>query len=44
MTDLEQVMIAEVSPRLVVIPQGMIEPLMEQLQKAGYTPKQADPE
>lgn len=38
-TSLKQYIIAELSPRLVLIPQTAIEPLQAELQKAGYTPK-----
>ena len=38
-TSLSQHIIAELSPRLVLIPQAAIEPLQAELQKAGYTPK-----
>ncbi len=41
-TQLEQVLIAEISPRLVVIPQQALAALTKALEKAGYTPKQAD--
>ncbi len=39
-TSLEQRLIAEISPRLVLIPQKAIEPLTIELEQAGYTPKQ----
>ncbi len=41
-TPLEQFVIAEISPRLVIIPQETVAPLTEALEKAGYTPKQTD--
>ncbi len=39
-TALDVVMIAELSPRLVLIPQNAVNDLVAQLEKAGYTPKQ----
>jgi len=41
-TLLEKHLIAEVSPRLVIVPQQAVAPLMAELEKAGYTPKQTD--
>jgi hypothetical protein len=41
-TSLEQHLIAEISPRLVLIPQKAVEPLAAELEQAGYTPKQTD--
>ena len=41
-TSLEQRLIAEISPRLVLIPQEAVEPLTVELEQAGYTPKQTD--
>ncbi len=41
-TDLEKVIVAEISPRLVIIPQETVDPLTKALEKAGYTPKQTD--
>jgi hypothetical protein len=41
-TPLEKLIIAEVSPRLVIIPKESVAPLTETLEKAGYTPKQTD--
>ncbi|MBU0702550.1 MAG: hypothetical protein KKC18_01625 [Chloroflexi bacterium] len=41
-TPLKQFIIAEISPRLVIIPQEAVAPLTEALEKAGYTPKQTD--
>ncbi|MBV7337375.1 helicase-associated domain-containing protein [Chloroflexi bacterium TSY] len=38
-TDLEKVMIAEISPRLVLIPKTAVQSLSEQLEKAGYMPQ-----
>ncbi len=38
-TSLNQHIIAELSPRLILIPKTAIEPLQAELQKAGYTPK-----
>ena len=41
-TSLGQHLIAELSPRLVLIPKVAVEPLTAELEKAGYTPKQTD--
>ncbi len=41
-TPLEQFIIAEISPRLVIVRQEAVAPLTEALEKAGYTPKQTD--
>ncbi len=41
-TSLEQHLIAEISPRLVLIPEEAMEPLVAELEQAGYTPKQTD--
>lgn len=41
-TSLGQHLIAELSPRLVLIPKTAVEPLTAELEKAGYTPKQTD--
>jgi len=41
-TPLEKSIIAEISPRLVIIRQEAVAPLTEALEKAGYTPKQTD--
>jgi hypothetical protein len=41
-TSLEKHLIAEISPRLVLIPQAAVEPLAAELEKAGYLPKQTD--
>lgn len=41
-TNLENVMIAEISPRLVLIPKTAVQSLSEQLEKAGYMPQIAD--
>jgi len=41
-TPLEKYIVAQVSPRLVVIPREAVAPLVEALEKAGYTPKQTD--
>ncbi len=38
-TSLSKVMLAELSPRLVIIPKSALEPLVSELEKAGYTPK-----
>ncbi len=40
LTSINNLMLVELSPRLVVIPQSAITTLMGELQKAGYTPKQ----
>jgi hypothetical protein len=39
-TSLNSVMIAELSPRLVIIPKDAIPKLVSELESAGYTPKQ----
>lgn len=41
-TSLEDYLIAEISPRLVIISRKAIAPLVAQLERAGYTPKQTD--
>ena len=41
-TSLENYLIAEISPRLVIISREAVAPLVAQLEKAGYTPKQTD--
>ena len=41
-TSLEECLIAEVSPRLVIIPQEAVVRLTAELEKAGYTPRQTD--
>ena len=41
-TPLEEFLVAEISPRLVIVQQESVAPLMEALEKAGYTPKQTD--
>ncbi len=41
-TTLEQHLIAEISPRLVLIAKEAVGPLTVELEKAGYTPKQTD--
>ena len=38
-TSLEQVMVAEISPRLVVIPREAVDVLVDELTGAGYTPR-----
>ncbi len=43
-SSLEKLMIAEISPRLVVIPKDAVAQLRAELQRAGYTPRQADHE
>lgn len=41
-TSLSQQLIAEVSPRLVLIPAEAVDSLIAELEQAGYTPKQTD--
>jgi hypothetical protein len=41
-TALEEFLIAEISPRLVIVRQEAVDPLITALEKAGYTPKQTD--
>ena len=41
-TSLAKVLIAEVSPRLVIIPREAADTLAAELTKAGYTPQRAD--
>jgi len=41
-TSLEDHLIAEISPRLVIVRQEAVNSLTAQLEKAGYTPKQTD--
>ena len=41
-TSLDKVMIAEISPRLVLIPKDAAASLSAELVKAGYTPQQAN--
>lgn len=41
-TPVEEYIIAEISPRLIIIPEKAVAPLIEALEKAGYTPKQTD--
>lgn len=41
-TALEEFLIAEISPRLVIVRQEAVDPLITSLEKAGYTPKQTD--
>lgn len=41
-TSLEKHLIAEISPRLVIIPRRAIDSLTAELESAGYTPKQTD--
>lgn len=38
-TSLESVLVAEISPRLVIIPESAVTTLVAELEKAGYTPK-----
>ncbi len=40
-TSLESMLIAEISPRLILVPKKSVATLVEELEKAGYTPKQA---
>jgi hypothetical protein len=41
-TSLDNYLIAEISPRVVIVPQGAVAPLTAELERAGYTPKQTD--
>ncbi|MEM7030109.1 MAG: helicase-associated domain-containing protein [Chloroflexota bacterium] len=41
-TSLEDFIIAEISPQAVLIPEEAVTSLSQQLEKAGYTPKQTD--
>ncbi len=41
-TSLDKYLVAEISPRLVLIPEEAVAPLTAELEKAGYTPKQTD--
>lgn len=41
-TSLEKYLLAEISPRLVMIPAGVVDLLTAELEKAGYTPKQTE--
>jgi hypothetical protein len=41
-TSLEEVLIAEISPRLVMIPEDAVATLAAELEAAGYTPKQTE--
>ncbi len=41
-TSLDKVIIAEISPRLVLIPEGAVDSLAAELERAGYTPKQTN--
>jgi hypothetical protein len=41
-TSLTEQLIAEISPRLVLIPAEAVDSLTAELEKAGYTPKQTD--
>ena len=41
-TTLNQLMVAELSPRLVLVPASAVSTLAAELKKAGYTPKQTD--
>ena len=38
-TSLNTLMLAEISPRLVMIPQSAVKQLTSELEKAGYTPQ-----
>jgi hypothetical protein len=42
LTSLNSLKLVELSPRLVVIPNDAVTTLMNELQKAGYTPKQVN--
>ena len=39
-TSLNKVLVAELSPRLVLIPKAAVATLIAELEKAGYTPQQ----
>lgn len=41
-TSLKEVLIAELSPRLVMVPQDAVETLSTELEAAGYTPKRTE--
>jgi hypothetical protein len=41
-TTLEQSLVAEISPRLVIIRPDAVDPLIAQLERAGYTPKKTE--
>ena len=41
-TSLAEHLIAQISPRLVLIPETAVAPLVTELEQAGYTPKQTD--
>ena len=41
-TSLDKRLIAQLSPRLAIIPRQAVAPLMAELEKAGYTPKQTE--
>jgi hypothetical protein len=41
-TSLERYLIAEISPRAVLIPEEIVEFLTAELEKAGYTPRQTE--
>jgi hypothetical protein len=41
-TSLDEVMVAEISPRLVIVPRDAVDTLMAELEAAGYTPQLTD--
>ena len=41
-TSLKKHMIAQISPRLVIIPETAVDSLMAEMKKAGYTPKRTE--
>ncbi|MCP4544367.1 MAG: hypothetical protein GY832_45225 [Chloroflexi bacterium] len=41
-TPLDEFLVAEISPRLVIVREESVAPLTEMLEKAGYTPKHTD--
>jgi hypothetical protein len=42
LSSLQEVMIAEITPRLVIIPREAVSSLAAELERAGYTPKQTE--
>ncbi len=41
-TSLKEIIVAEISPRLVIVPRQAVASLVNELERAGYTPKQTD--
>jgi hypothetical protein len=41
-SSLDEMLVAELSPRAVVVPRQAVARLVAELEKAGYTPKQTD--